>query len=339
MYRLFALIPDRTAGPDSRSRPPLARLGGVALAAALIVAACGDDSGGDDSNSDEEEDASSSVEVAVEGCESGAISGGDDPGEAPDMPEEPDAALDAAITKTKELSSAVTSLEINVEAPQGSSLVDMETAFDDKGMMRAVAKQGVDGDEATVVFCSDGETGWLHLDYADVHEALPSDVSWVDGPSEEMFEAGLIRDPKTTWDVFAILRGLEGAEDAGTEHVGDVEVRRIRGRIDYEAALAASSEEEAQAIATMVTASSEADITAEAGLDGDGVLRWLELDVAGEQPSLDGEAEEGDGALEADFAIAVRDANPSVGAPNRPDADRTVRLSEVPEVERLLRGG
>lgn len=325
-----------------------ARLGSCVLASALLLAACGDD--GDDSSEGDDELV---TDVDVDGCEPGEISGGDDPGDAPDMPDDPKVALEDAMAKTKNLSSAVTAFEIEVDAPQMNTLVDMETAFADDGVVRAVAQQGVNDDNATVVFCSDGETGWLHLDYPTVADALPDDAAWVDGPSAEMFETGLIRDPKTTWDIFAILRGLTDVEDDGTEHVSDAQVRLIKGKVDYEAALAASSEEEARAMSTVVTAASDADITAVAGLDGDGVLRWLELDIEGRPASASedeageaGEAGEDEGGedeadedtVKARYQVEVRDANPSIKAPRKPPEDDSVRLADVPEVERLIRG-
>jgi hypothetical protein len=291
----------------------------------MVVVACGDD----DDNDASDDDIAASIDA--EGCEPGEVSGGDRPTEAPDMPEDTEAALATAIDDTKALTSAVTAWEVNAELPGGNTVVDIEAAFDTEGPVWSAFVQGVNDEDASGVFCSDGETTWLHLDHPDIDEALPSGTAWVTGPGEEMFGTGLLRDPETIWDVFAILRGLEDATDDGTDEVEGVPVRMIEGTVDYEAALTAASEEEAASMASIVAAGDPAPaITAEVGLDSDGVLRSLDLEVSGED-------DEGDRTI--DVEIEVREANPAIGEPTKPAEDQTVELADVPEVENMLRGG
>lgn len=337
MVRLCVLFLGSRNG-SVRGRRSLPRLGGGALVAALALTACGDDSDDADDSDDE-----LTARVEVEGCEPGEVSEGDDPGDAPDMPDDPAAALDDALTKTQALTSAEMTIDVDLQLSEIASSTALETAFDDVGVVAGTAVEGVNDEEIGMAFCSDGETAWVHLDIEEVDEALPDGVAWVDGTPDEVFGAGLVGDPETTWRTFTILRGMEDFEDAGTEEIAGVPVRRIEGAIDYEAALAAATDEEAGAMGRIVSTGTDAAITAVAGLDGDGVLRWLEVEVEG-QPVPDGSDDDGDDGDDGDddegvqtsYRVVVSQVNPSIAAPTLPADEASVPLADVPEVGTLL---
>lgn len=337
----------------SRARPGrrhgvAARAGTGLLVASVVLVACGDD----DDGADVADAANVTLGSDVQGCEVGDASAGPGPDEAPPMPDDPVAALDDAIDATRAMSSAVVTQTSVVDAPDLRSSVEIATSIDDRGVGRVASRQAAGNDEATIVTCSDGDTAWLHVDHPTTVGKLPEGVSWAEGTRQEFLEAGLIVDLAQTWDALPALRGLQDAEDQGTTEVNSVPVRVLRGPVDYSVALDAASDEEAASLSRAIVAATEdVEVEARVGLDGDGVVRLLEIELRsaaiGDAPAVDEQA--GDvsdpadvagGAAEGDLAITFRleveATDPAMGAPAPPSGDMTVPLSEVPSLMTTL---
>lgn len=273
---------------------------------------------------------SSSGGSEVQGCEQGDTSAGDSPSEAPEVPDDPAVAFDEAIAATDALSSAVIVDELDMESPLGAASLrgESEMLGDDVFRVEAFVQEPT-GDEVTVVMCSDGESVWTHMDHEDFTAELPEGTSWVQASLEEWRDRDWVFGVEDALEIVPVLRGVDKVEDEGTAEVGEVPVRMLSGEVDFEAAVGAATPEEREGLETSLTVEAEGVMmTAEVGLDADGLVRVLTI-------SLQPEDEAAEGA-ELRMQVEVLEANPEIGAPTPPESDQTVPLSEVPQVEDLL---
>lgn len=180
---------------------------------------------------------------------------------------------------------------------------------------------------------SDGETAWLRIEDPAVVEELPEGVSWIEASRDELVDIGVLNELEETWDVLPVLRGIEVVDDLGVDEVEGVPVRKLRGDVDFEAALDAASPDERSALEESITVEGDVDdFVAEVALDADGRVRSLELDIeaGGDDLGI---------AMLMSLSLEVQAFNQAVEVPERPPSGDTVRLDEVPGLDEVLAEG
>lgn len=247
---------------------------------------------------------------------------GDRPDQAPPAPQDVAEAFDGAIEATSEVRS--TAITASVVVGTAATGYEGELAASGAGHVTAVDPEG-----AEFELRSDGETAWLRADHPRVTDELPDGVSWVAAPHDELVDTELVHELHETWEILPVLRGIESVEDLGVDDVAGVPVRMLRGDVDFAAALDAASTDERSGLEETIRLDGEVDqFVADVGLDGDGRVRSLRLDVE----------IGGGGGLGTSMTVVfeMRAFNQAVEVPDAPPADATVPLDDVPGLAGLL---
>jgi hypothetical protein len=267
-------------------------------------------------------------------------SGSGSPGEAPPVPDDVEAAFDDAIAATRSISSAEVTFDLGVESPMASYRAVLDGVFDrdDAGTMTATIEG--EGQPSDIELRSDGEMVWIRADDPAIASELPEGKAWVEASVDELREAGVFSGLDTTFDTVPVLRGIDEVDDAGAGEVGGDPVRLLEGEVDWQAALDAADGDEREGLEGSVTVGNDTDITeftATIGLDGEGRVRRLVLDVtAGPAAGQRDDAFDERGEITLHLAFDIDRVDHDVEVPDAPPADETVRLSEVPAVEQAL---
>lgn len=252
--------------------------------------------------------------------------GGDRPVEAPPVPDDPEQAFDRAIDATRSVESTAVTFLVSVNAE--AYAVEGELAASGRGHVTAE----VTGEEM-MELRSDGETAWLRIEDPAVVEELPEGVSWIEASRDELVGIGVLNELEETWDVLPVLRGIEVVDDLGVDEVEGVPVRKLRGDVDFEAALDAASPDERSALEESITVEGDVDeFVAEVALDADGRVRSLEVDIeaGGDDLGI---------AMLMSLSLEVQAFNQAVEVPERPPSGDTVRLDDVPGLDEVLAEG
>lgn len=136
-----------------------------------------------------------------------------------------------------------------------------------------------------------------------------------------------------SFEMRPFLRGAETAEDGGTDEVDGTSVRVITGTIDQDKALSETSPEEQEGLENTFSITQPPDrFDYEVGVDGDGRVRSLDLEIEATD-------DEGTGAsLSGNLRLEVRSFDQPVEV-EPPPADETVLLEEVPGLVEVLSPG
>ena len=304
---------------------PSARLaaGALALLVALAGGACA-------SEADED------PLTAGAGADGGGGSGAGGGGEAPDVPDDLDAAFEEAIAAVEEADSADLRAEVSVESSLIGTfgvtldgLMTRDDVFDVTGTVDGF------GDAGTVEMRGDGERAWVRTDSEEVQALLPEGVTWVEVPLDTLVEGGFFGGFEGTFGIVPVLRGLVDVEAVGTDEVGGDPVRVYEGDVDWEAALDAATDEELGGLSDSLSleGAEAEELVVTAALDADNRLRSFAMElVAGEDLTAGA-------GLEASLAFEVAEYDPEVEPPEPPPDDETVALDDMPELGDLLLGG
>ena len=318
------------------TRPSARRRGAAAAVAAALALALGACASEADEDPLRAADADADTDADTDGGAAGDPSsdGGGGAGEAPDMPEDLDAALEDAIDRLEDVDSADVRLELGLDqALVGELGITAEGLLDRDGRFSVVATTDGFGEQVELEVRSDGEAGWARSDDPAVLSALPDGAEWVEVPVDTLAEQGVISGFDDTFAVVPAVRGLVDAEDVGTEEVGGDEVRLIEGDLDWEAALDAATEDELPGLEDALTLTgAEVDLVGTVGLDGDGRIRLLRIE--GESSAGGGEL----GAMALTMGLEVRGYDVGVEVEPPPE-DEVVPADEVPDVVDELFGG
>jgi hypothetical protein len=301
----------------------------LVAAAALLLGACA-------------QEASDTVAMdggggAGEGA--GESGGSDDDG----SPGDPD--LVAAIEATRAAESAELEMLLEVDSPIGGGTVELsgDLARGDHGTVTAAADSGGRAFEMEMV--ADGEAIWITSDADEFTDALPDGATWVEGSVDDLRDDDVWTGLDTTFDVLSVLRGVDEVSEVGTTEIGGDEVRLYEGDVDWDAALEASEAvdpDERAALEETISLTGDPELetfTAEVGIDDDGRVRFLDVEVVAGPPSGADEDLPLMGEITLRVTLEIENLDHDVDIPAGPPADETAPLSEAPEVTDLLVGG
>jgi len=260
----------------------------------------------------------------------------DQPTEAPPVPEDVEQSLEDAIEATWSVSSADFRVEVGLHSELADFSAAVDGEFDREDVGTGFVTSEGDGDSGETELRSDGETVWVRSNDPDVTAELPAGVSWVEASVDDMRGTGVFTGLDNTFGALYVLRGIDEVSDAGIEEIEGVPVRLLEGDVDWEAALAAADTEERDDLQDTITLAEDTEATAFVamlGLDGDGRVRLLELDITVVPAGTDGE-DLPPGVDEASlmYSVEVARFDHDVAVPGTPPEDQTVPMAEVPEI-------
>ena len=308
--------------PFPARTPSRLAAGAVVLLVALVAGACASEADDDPLTSG--------------GDGASADGGGGGGGEAPDVPEDLDAAFEEAIAAVEEADSADLRAEVSVESSLIGTfgvtldgLMTRDDVFDVTGTVDGF------GDAGTVEMRGDGERAWVRTDSEEVEALLPEGVTWVEVPLDTLVDGGFFGGFEGTFGIVPVLRGLVDVEAVGTDEVGGDPVRVYEGDVDWEAALDAATDEELGGLSDSLSleGAEAEELVVTAALDADNRLRSFAMEL------VTGEDLTAGAGLEASLAFEVAEYDPEVEPPEPPPDDETVSLDDMPELGDLLLGG
>ena len=286
-------MPSYTRGPRAlpRSRAPLARHAVVTATVALALTGCG-------GSSDPATDSSADPSAAASPSESAdAVS-----------PEDAAAALQDAVDAT------VAARAFTVEGDAQLTIADQDLRLRTSGSVDydAVISDltlGVDqaGQSSEISILADGETLWAKVE-GDNAPTLPPGKSWIEGPADQLGASSAF-EPGGVLGVVLVLRGSTQAEVSGTDEVDGVPVTEYTTTLTYDDAVAAVGPDadtlESAFSLTGAASSLPFDVTVAVGEDG--IIRDLDLELAG-----------GDVPADGSYVLSLRDVGTTPEPPAAP---------------------
>ena len=308
--------------PFPARTPSRLAAGAVVLLVALVAGACASEADDDPLTSG--------------GDGASADGGGGGGGEAPDVPEDLDAAFEEAIAAVDEADAADVRAEVALESSLVGAfgitvdgVMTRDDVFDVTGSIDGF------GDAGEIEMRSDGEHAWVRTDSGDVGSLLPEGVTWVEMPVGTLIDQGVYGGFAGTFDIVPVLRGLVDVEPVGTDEIGGDPVRVYEGDVDWQAALDAASEDELGGLTESLSldGAEAEEFVVTAALDAENRLRRFAMEVVA------GGGLTGGAGLEAALGFEVAEYDPEVVPPEAPPEDETVSLDDMPELGGLLLGG